>query len=69
MAKFAFSTIRQFLRSSKGIRASREAVELMQKHLEEHAEVIAKEAAELARHAGRKTILAEDIKLAIKRKG
>ncbi len=45
-------------------RISREALEELRKLVEEIAEELATEAAELARHAKRKTIRADDIKLA-----
>jgi histone H3/H4 len=45
-------------------RISREALEELKRLVEEIAEELANEAAELARHAGRKTIRPEDIKLA-----
>ncbi len=45
-------------------RISREALEELKELIEEIAEDLAMEAAELAKHAGRKTIKPEDIKLA-----
>lgn len=45
-------------------RISKEALEELKKLVEEIAEQLAYEAAELAKHAGRKTIRPEDIKLA-----
>lgn len=45
-------------------RISKEALEELKKLVEEIAQELAFEAAELAKHAGRKTIRPEDIKLA-----
>ncbi len=45
-------------------RISREALEELKELIEEIAEDLAMEAAELAKHAGRKTIKPEDVKLA-----
>ncbi len=45
-------------------RISKEALEELKKLVEEIAEELAIEAAELAKHAGRKTIRPDDIKLA-----
>ncbi len=45
-------------------RISREALEELRNIVEEIAQELASEAAELAKHAKRKTIRAEDIKLA-----
>ncbi|HKM50895.1 MAG TPA: histone, partial [Candidatus Bathyarchaeia archaeon] len=44
-----------------------DAVDELGKILESYAVKVGKEAAELARHAGRKTVKAQDIQLAIKR--
>lgn len=48
------------------IRVSDPAKEELRIILEQHAEQIAKKAASLAIHAGRRTIKAEDIRLAVK---
>ena len=48
-------------------RVSEEAMEEMAKVLEEKLMEIAKEAALLAKHAGRKTILEEDVRIARKK--
>ncbi len=45
-------------------RISREALEELKELIEEIAEDLAMEASELAKHAGRKTIKPEDVKLA-----
>lgn len=48
-------------------RVSEEALDEMAKILEEKMTEIAKEAAMLAKHAGRKTILEEDVRIARKK--
>ncbi|NJE27157.1 histone, partial [Thermococcus sp. MV5] len=45
---------------------SEEAAKVLAEYLEEYAIELSKKAAAFARHAGRKTVKAEDIKLAIK---
>lgn len=47
-------------------RVSEEAAKVLAEYLEEYAIELAKKSNEYARHAGRKTVKAEDIKLAIK---
>ncbi|MEM5798362.1 MAG: NFYB/HAP3 family transcription factor subunit [Candidatus Aenigmatarchaeota archaeon] len=69
MAKLAFSTFKQILKeASKGIRVSKNANIAFIEHMESYAKSIAKEAAELARHAGRKTITEDDIKFILKKR-
>jgi len=48
-------------------RISRDAKEYLAKELEAYATEVATEAIRLAQHAGRKTVMEEDIKLAAKR--
>jgi len=52
------------LKKAGAKRVSQEALDEFAKVMEDQLYVIAKEAAALAKHAGRKTILAEDIRLA-----
>jgi histone H3/H4 len=48
-------------------RVSHEAAEELSKVMEEKVTQIAEEAAALAKHAGRKTVLAEDVRLAYRK--
>jgi DNA-binding protein len=52
---------------SPDIRVSEEAKEALREHLEDIGMELSKAATELALHAGRKTIKAEDIRLAAKK--
>jgi len=53
--------------SAKNIRVSETAARTLAEAIEEISREIAADAAELAKHASRKTIIMEDIKLARKR--
>jgi histone H3/H4 len=69
MVKLPHSTFERILReSAKGIRVSDGAAQTLIAYIEEIAKSIGRDAAELARHAGRKTITDADVKLAIKRR-
>jgi len=57
--------VRKLVRENDISRMSPEAVKLLQKTIEDVATRIASDAAIAAKHAKRKTILEEDIKLAI----
>jgi histone H3/H4 len=52
--------------SSGAKRVSAKAVDAFAQVLEEKAEEISKRASQLARHAGRKTVNAEDVRMALK---
>ena len=57
----------QIMKSAGAERVADDAKTALKEVLEEYAKKVAKEATELALHAGRKTIKSEDIKLAVKK--
>lgn len=66
MAKLPIAPIDRLIRSAGADRVSEGARDAMAEELEEWAQAVARRAMEVARHAGRKTVKAEDIKLALK---
>ncbi len=56
--------VERLIRKAGAERVSPEAAEALGDVLEEYALGLAQKAAQLARHAGRKTVTAQDIKLA-----
>lgn len=58
------SAVERLIRSVGAERVSREAAKALAEILEQKGEAIATKAIKLSQHAGRKTITAEDIKLA-----
>lgn len=67
MAEIPVSPIDRLVRKAGAERVSEETSKKMVEVLEEYASEVARSAAEISRHTGRKTIKAEDIKLALKK--
>ncbi len=66
MPELSLAPIDRLMRTVGAERISDEAISILREILEEMAKDISRQAMELAKHAGRKTILADDVKLAAK---
>jgi histone H3/H4 len=66
MAILPLASVDKLIRKGGAERVSEDAARLLGEHLEAHATKIAREAVRLAEHAKRKTVKAEDVKLAFR---
>jgi len=65
-SELGLSAMYRILKKAGGERVSDESADELRRIIEELAENIAKSAVEMSSHAGRKTVKAEDVKLASK---
>ena len=66
MGEIPIAPIRRIIKNAGGQRVSEDAEIALDKVLEEWAEDVSRQAVKLAKHAGRKTVNASDIELAVK---
>ncbi len=66
VSEFGLSAMYRFLKKSGAERVSDESADELRRILEEIGAAIAKSAVDMSVHAGRKTVKAEDVRLAAK---
>ena len=66
MGELPIAPIGRIIKNAGGLRVSEDAEISLDKFLEEYGEAISRQAVKLAKHAGRVTVNASDIELAVK---
>ena len=67
MGELPIAAVDRIIRKSSGLRVSEGAAKILADHLEDVGMKIAQEAAMYSKHAGRKTVVDEDIRLVLKK--
>ncbi|MEK6959320.1 MAG: histone [archaeon] len=67
MSELPLAAVDRIIRKASGIRVSEGAAKELSLYLEEVGMKVSQEASTLAKHAGRKTVTDEDIRLALKK--
>lgn len=65
MTEIPTAPVRRIMKYSGAIRVSEDAANELTKFIEEETETISRKAVKFAEHAGRKTVTAADVKLAV----
>ena len=66
MSELPFAAVARLMKNSGAKRVAVSGVQALQEILEEYAMEVADQANQIARHSGRKTVMAKDIKLALR---
>jgi len=67
MSELPLAAVDRIIRKATGVRVSESAAKELGNYLEEEGMKVAQQAAVLSKHAGRKTVTDEDIRLALKK--
>ncbi len=66
MAELPLAPLDKIMRKAGAVRVSENARLVLRDVVENYAEKLSRRAADFAKHAGRKTVLEEDVKLAVR---
>jgi DNA-binding protein len=67
MGELPIAAVDRIIRKSSGLRVSESAAKVLAEHLEEVGMKVAQEASLYSKHAGRKTVVDDDIRLVLKK--